>query len=244
MALTSVQLLRKQTEAWGCSLDDSAVESLVSYARFLEDYRVANIIGVRDISLVLRDHILDSLSCVLAKPIYDARSLVDVGSGGGLPGVPLKIVRPDLRVGLVEATSKKAEFLRRAVDHLSLGDTEIINARVEKLGHEADHRGFYDVSTARAVASLSVLVEYCLPLVRQGGYFIAMKADLSREEAEAGRRAARIVGAELSDEIPVSFLPEIPAKRRQLLIFTKTSATPLEYPRRVGLPKKRPLGLG
>ena len=209
----------------------------------LRDYEEANVIGTRELRGVILDHVLDSLSCFLFEPLGAARSLADVGTGGGLPGVPIKIVEPEIRTTLVEATAKKARFLRRVVERLSLEDVKVENARVEEIARTDAHRGVYDVATARAVARLSVVAEYCVPLLRVGGHVISMKGRLEDEEIAEGERAAEKLGARLSQLIRVPRLPELEKKERCLVILEKTEETPREYPRNVGVPAKRPLGM-
>ncbi|MGB3635839.1 MAG: 16S rRNA (guanine(527)-N(7))-methyltransferase RsmG, partial [Rubrobacteraceae bacterium] len=242
IAVIEVEIVKRQAEAWGVRLGNNESEVLLRYARQLGDYREANIVGTRDASRLLIDHVLDSLSCLLSESVRRERELVDIGSGGGLPGIPLKIVRPDLALTLVEATGKKARFLEQVVGELTLDGTEVVNERAETLGHEQAYRGKYNVATARALAPLSTLCEYCLPLVRKGGCLVAMKAAPDKNEIEAGRKAAKVLGAEISDFIEVEFIPELPAKRRCLVVMGKVEETPMEYPRRAGVPKKNPLG--
>src|SRR5918998_1926871 len=133
-------LLRLQAAAWGLSLDPHRLARLEEYARVLRDYEEANVIGTRELRGVILDHVLDSLSCFLFEPLGAARSLVDVGSGGGLPGIPIKIVEPAMRTVLVEATAKKVRFLRGAVEGLGLEDVEVTNARVEEIARTGAHR--------------------------------------------------------------------------------------------------------
>jgi 16S rRNA (guanine527-N7)-methyltransferase len=236
-------LLRRQAAAWGLSLDPFRLAYLEEYARILRDYKEANVIGTRDLRGVILDHVLDSLSCLLFEPLRAARCLVDVGSGGGLPGVPIKIVEPAVRTTLVEATAKKARFLRSVVERLSLDGIEVENARVEELARTVAHRGIYDVATARAVARLSVVAEYCVPLLRVGGRVISMKGRLEDEEISEGEKAAALLGARFSHLIRVPRLPELEKKERCLVILEKVGETPREYPRSVGVPAKRPLGM-
>jgi 16S rRNA (guanine527-N7)-methyltransferase len=236
-------LLRLQAAAWGLSLDPHRLARLEGYARLLRDYEEANVIGTRDLGVVVLDHLLDSLSCFLFEPLCAARSLIDVGSGGGLPGVPIKIVEPAVRTTLVEATAKKARFLRRVAERLSLEGVEVENARVEEIARTDAHRGVYDVATARALARLSVVAEYCVPLLRVGGHVISMKGRLEDEEIAEGERAAERLGARFSQLIRVPRLPELQKKERCLVILEKRVETPAEYPRNVGMPAKRPLGM-
>jgi 16S rRNA (guanine527-N7)-methyltransferase len=237
------ELLRLQAVAWGLALDPHRLARLEGYARLLRDHEEANVIGTRELRGVILDHVLDSLSCFLFEPLGEARSLVDVGSGGGLPGVPIKIVEPGMRTTLVEATAKKARFLRRVVQSLSLGGVEVENARVEEIARADAHRGVYDVATARAVARLSVVAEYCVPLLMVGGYMISMKGRLEDEEIIEGERAAERLGARFAQLIRVPRLPVLEKKERCLVILEKVEETPGEYPRKVGVPAKRPLGM-
>lgn len=242
MATDGIEVFREQLDEWGLRLKDPAVETLLRYARRLSSYREANVVGTKDLRRLLLEHVLDSLSCLLYEPLRGVRRVVDVGSGGGLPGVPLKIARPETEVTLVEATGKKARFLQQAAEDLLLDGVEVANARAEGLGQDPAHRERYDAATARALAPLPTLAEYCLPLVREGGCVVAMKAMPEEKEVEEGRKAAARLGAEISRLVKVEFLQQLPEKQRCLAIMTKTSETPQEYPRRPGIPKKRPLG--
>src|ERR687890_209838 len=197
--MRSLEILEAQAASWGAHLDDKALVRLLRYAQLLSFYETANVIGTRDLDRILLDHVLDSLSCLLHEPLFRARRLADVGSGGGLPGIPIKIVRPDLATTLVESTGKKAEFLQHAVDEIGLRGVEVANRRVEDLGRAPAHRGAYDVVTCRAVARLSVLAEYCVPLLNTGGFVIAMKGRLDSEELAEGRGALEALGAEVGE---------------------------------------------
>jgi 16S rRNA (guanine527-N7)-methyltransferase len=225
------------------SLAPDRLARLGRFARFLRDYEEANVIGSRELRGIILDHVLDSLSCFLFEPLWVARRLADVGSGGGLPGVPIKVVNPKLGTTLVESTTKKARFLHRATENLSLEGVEVMNARVEEVARSDGHRGDYDVATARAVARLSVVAEYCVPLLRVGGYMISMKGRLGDEEVAEGERAAEHLGAKVAQLIQVPRLPEIEKKERCLVILEKVGETPGKYPRNVGVPSKKPLGM-
>lgn len=209
----------------------------------LSDYEEANVIGTRDMREVLLEHVLDSLSCFLFGPLNEEGPLVDVGSGGGLPGLPIKLVAPHMRVTLVEATAKKVRFLRHALESMALDSVTVVNGRAEEVGRAEEHREVYDVATARAVARLAVVAEYCVPLLRVGGHAVFMKGKLDREELSEGERAVDKLGAEVSEVIRVSRLPEIGEKHRSLVIVRKVGETPNRYPRSVGMPAKRPLGM-
>jgi 16S rRNA (guanine527-N7)-methyltransferase len=164
---------------------------------------------------------------------------VDVGSGAGFPGLPLRIVCPALKLTLVEATAKKAEFCRHVAEGLGLRGVEVVHARAEETGQEARHRQSYDVATARAVATLPVLLEYLLPLVRMGGRVLAQKGENAPAEVQQSQRALEILGGRLR-QLHVIELPGV-AEARYIVEVEKTAATPAAYPRRPGIPSKRPL---
>jgi 16S rRNA (guanine527-N7)-methyltransferase len=241
--MSSVDALRVQAGAWGLRLGGRELDHLLRFTEFLAGYQEANVIGTRDFDSVMLDHIADSLSCFLSGVFEGARTLVDVGSGGGLPGVPLAIVEQDLRVTLVEATGKKTRFLNQAIDDLGLTNVAVSNTRVEELGQQEAYRGAYDVATARALARLSVVAEYCVPLLRVGGCLISMKGRLDEYEITQGRSAAEQLGAEVEKIIRVPLLPQVGDKERHLVVVRKVRETPGRYPRSVGVPAKKPLGL-
>ena len=238
------EVLERQARAWGLTLGEAERDLLLAYARLLAFYDRANVIGTRDLGGIVLDHVVDSLSCLLFAPLSSAKRLADVGSGGGLPGIPIKIAKPDLETTLIESTGKKSRFLEYAVGALALDGVTVANSRVEDLARSSAHRGEYDVTTTRAVAHLSVVAEYCVPLLRVGGFSVSMKARLEGPEFTEGRRAIESLGARISECIPVSFVPEVGEKARQLVIIEKVRETNSRYPRKPGTPAKRPLGVG
>jgi 16S rRNA (guanine527-N7)-methyltransferase len=241
--MDALDVMEIQAAAWGLRLGHDRRGRMQEYARKLALYDRANVIGTRDLDRILLEHVLDSLSCYLHEPLFRARRLADVGSGGGLPGIPIKIMRPDLATTLVESTSKKVRFLKHAVEGLGLQGIEVAHTRVEDLGRTRAHRGAYDVVTCRAVARLSVVAEYCVPLLEAGGCAIVMKGRLEPEEFAEGDRAVDALGAKVAATTKVPTLPEVGEKARQLVILEKIRETPARYPRRPGIVTKRPLGL-
>ncbi len=228
--------------AWGLGFSREQWDSFEAFSWLLHSYEEANVIGTKDLRGVFIDHVLDSLSCLLFEPLRGGGRLVDVGSGGGLPGIPLSIASPDLATVLVEATGKKVRFLRHAVESLSL-HMEIVKTRAEDFARGASGREGFGFATSRAVARLSVVLEYCVPLLRVGGYAVSMKGRLEGEEFEEGERAADKLGARVVEVIRVPMLPEIGQKERRLVVFEKVRETPARYPRAVGVPAKKPLGV-
>ncbi len=232
----------RQLYLWGLEIGEEAKDRLLRYAGLLSEYDKANVIGTRDFDEVLRRHVLDSLSCLLFAPLREAEKVADVGSGGGLPGLPLAIMLPEAEFKLFEATGKKAAFLRYAAAELQLGNVRVVNARVEESARDREHRGEYDVCTARALARLSVIAEYALPLLRRGGSVVAMKGYLEADERAEGERALAKLGGRIGEEIQVKQLPTEEQRERRLLVLEKIEETPGTYPRRTGTPARSPLG--
>ena len=237
-----LEQLRVQCNDWGIELDASQLKLLSAYADLLSRYELANVIGTRDRDQIITEHFVDSLSCLAATAAQWHGSLIDVGTGGGLPGVPLGIACPNLHVILLEATEKKVRFLEYVKTKLELENLTVLHARAEAAGRESRYRAASDLATARALAALPVVLEYCAPLVRTGGKVLALKGQLQEGELSRGVAAAHKLGAELSETLVLNYRPQLPQKERRLIVFDKVSVTLAGFPRRIGLAKKRPLG--
>lgn len=224
----------------GIRLTKDQVDALRVYEHELLEWNARfNLTAIDDPQKVRIKHFLDSLTCLCVLRETPFESLIDVGTGAGFPGLPIKIVYPHIRLTLVESVGKKAAFCRHMVETLGLDNVEVIQERAEALGHIQMHREQYDWAVARAVAILPVLAEYLLPLVRMGGGMLAMKGELAPAEAHAAEHAARVLGGHLRRLVPIH-LPGV-AEERYLVVMDKIAATPKPYPRRVGLPAKKPL---
>jgi 16S rRNA (guanine527-N7)-methyltransferase len=184
-------------------------------------------------------HFLDSLSCLCVMRDTPMERVIDIGTGAGFPGIPLKIFYPPMRLTLVESVGKKASFCRHVVQALGLEGVEVLQDRAEALGQAPGQRERYDWALARAVAVMPVLAEYLLPLVKVGGAMLALKGESAPAEAHTADRAMRLLGGHLRKLVPVT-LPGV-AEERYLVVVDKIAATPLTYPRRVGVPTKSPL---
>jgi 16S rRNA (guanine527-N7)-methyltransferase len=224
-------------------LTPAQINSFRLYAQELAAWNEKfNLTAIKEPKDVEIKHFADSLSCLLAiRNTQHGLRIVDVGSGAGFPGVPLKIVCPDAKITLVESVGKKAKFLNHLVEKLELKNITVIQSRAEEIGHLAEHRERYDWAVARAVAVMPILLEYLLPLVKIGGKVLAQKGETAPAEAQAkdAEKAARILGGTL-DQIKQVELPTI-VEPRYLVIFNKTAATPNRYPRRAGTPTKEPI---
>jgi 16S rRNA (guanine527-N7)-methyltransferase len=198
-----------------------------------------NLTAIRDPQEVRTKHFLDSLTCLLAIRDTTIEHVIDVGTGAGFPGIPLKIAYPKMRLTLVESVGKKADFCRHVVNILQLERVRVIQERAEVLGQSIEHRERYDWAIGRAVALMPILAEYLLPLAKVGGRMLAMKGESGPAEAHSAEQAMRLLGGHLRQLIPVTL--QGVADERYLIVIDKVAATPQCYPRRVGMPAKQPL---
>lgn len=221
-------------------LSRAQLSALTLYERELMDWNARfNLTAIRDPQEIHIKHFLDSLTCLLAMRDPPPDKLVDIGTGAGFPGIPIKIIHPKIQLTLVESVGKKAEFCRHVVKILDLQGVDVVQERAETMGQDPSFRERYDWAVARAVAILPVLAEYLLPLVRVGGSMLAMKGESGPSEAHSSEHALRVLGGHLRQLMPVT-LPGV-AEERYLVVIDKVAATPANYPRKVGIPAKRPL---
>lgn len=217
-------------------------EQLAQFTRYyellVETNKVMNLTAITEPEEVAVKHMVDSLLAFEAA--MAGKTLVDVGTGAGFPGVPLKIYCPSLKVTLVDSLGKRLRFLEQVISELGLKGIRCEHLRAEDAGHNKKHREQYDYVTARAVARLSVLSEYCLPLAKKGGQFIALKGSRFAEEIEEGEAAVKILGGKIISAEPVK-LPGLD-DGRAIIKIAKIKATPAQYPRKAGTPEKQPLG--
>lgn len=227
----------------GLEISPQIVSIFEWYGRELAEWnKRVNLTAIRDPEEIEIKHFLDSLSCLQVMQPAPGDRVVDVGTGAGFPGLPLKIIYPQIRLTLVESIGKKLKFCRHVVHTLGLKDVEILQVRAENLGQERTHRQRYDWAVARAVAVMPVLVEYLLPLLRVGGQAVIQKGESGPREAQDAEYAIKILGGQLNQIRKVE-LPRV-VETRHLILIDKAAATPDRYPRRAGIPSKRPLEEG
>jgi len=234
------KLVHETQRLFGVHLTGRQVVSLMTFERELLAWNDKyNLTAIRDVEGIRTKHFLDSFSCVLAWKGNPPRRLIDIGTGAGFPGIPLKILYPSMRLTLVESVGKKANFCRHIVETLKLEITEVVNARGEEVGQMSAHRENYDWSVARAVATLPVLAEYLLPLVVVGGAMLAQKGQSGPAETHKAEKAFKLLGGQTRQLLPVT-LPGV-VDERFLVVVDKVAATPPQYPRKPGIPAKKPL---
>lgn len=237
MEQTLVKYLRDGAAEFGVSLDDKMVSDLFEYKRILLEWNEKmNLTAIVEDKEFILKHFTDSLSIVPC--LKGTGSVIDVGTGAGFPGIPLKIACPELDVVLLDSLEKRVGFLKTVIGELGLKGISAVHMRAEDAGRSSKFRESFDAATARAVASMPVLLEYCLPLVRVGGIFTAMKGS-STDELSASARALQILGGEI-EEIKEFDLPGSDI-RRNIIIVRKLRQSPTNYPRKAGKPSKEPL---
>lgn len=224
----------------GIRLSQAQLNMLSQYENALIEWNSRfNLTSIREVGEIRIKHFLDSLTCLIAIRNTPMENIIDVGSGAGFPGLPLKILQPNIHLTLIESVGKKASFLRYVTELLELDYVEVIQERAEVVAQLPKHRQVYDWALARAVANLPVLVEYLLPFVRVSGSALAMKGENAPVEVQSAERACRILGGHVRKLIPVT-LPGV-VEERYLVVIDKIAATPPAYPRHPGTPSKKPL---
>lgn len=234
------QVLINGLEKWNIQIDQKQQEQLEAYYDLLIEWNsFMNLTGITEYEEVLVKHFLDSLALFREKSYKAKLSLLDMGTGAGFPGIPLKIVYPDIKVTLVDSLNKRIKFLDEVISKLELHDIIAIHARAEELARKEEYREQYDMVVSRAVARTVSLAEFCIPYVKVGGYFIPYKSGNIQEELEEAQHAIKVLGGKyegiLDFELPNSDM------QRTLIYIKKIKTTPKAYPRAGGRPLKSPL---
>lgn len=226
--------------AKGISLSSQQIQQYETYYSTLVEWNEKmNLTAITDKPEVYLKHFYDSISAAFYFDFNQPLHICDVGAGAGFPSIPIKIAFPNLSVTIVDSLNKRIGFLEHLSKELGLNDVHFIHDRAETFGQKKEYREKYDVVTARAVARLSVLSELCLPLVKIGGTFVAMKGASAKDELDAGKKAIAILGGKLHQSYSFTLPQE--ESERNILIINKEKATPKKYPRKPGTPNKTPI---
>lgn len=230
----------KDAAELGVSLTQKQIGQFMCYYEMLVEWNgFMNLTAITAFDEVMKKHFIDSMSLIKAKKLENELQIIDVGTGAGFPGLVLKIAFPQLEITLLDSLNKRIQFLDVVIQKLDLSNVMTIHGRAEDYARPEKLRERYDIAVSRAVSNLSTLSEYCLPFVKQGGYFIPYKSEKISEEAEAAKRAIDLLGGKIDKQIDFT-LPDSDIYRNFILI-KKCSSTPRKYPRKAGMPSKEPL---
>lgn len=207
------------------------------YEMLVEKNKVMNLTGITEWNEVLEKHFLDSISLIRVIDLDQELTVMDMGTGAGFPGIPLKIAFPKLKVTLADSLNKRVLFLQEVIDSLKLEGIEAIHGRAEDLARDKKYREQYDLAVSRAVANLSTLSEYCLPFVKIGGKFISYKSGEIEEEVSSSKSAVFLLGGKIINSVKF----ELGESGRSFIVIDKVNGTPKSYPRKAGTPSKKPL---
>jgi 16S rRNA (guanine527-N7)-methyltransferase len=224
----------------GITLSPYQITLLEEYERELRRWNKRfNLTAIDEPTKIHVKHFLDSFSSLLVIKNTPLERMIDIGTGAGFPGIPLKILLPEIEMVLVDSVGKKTDFCQHIVDHLKLTGVQVIHERAERLARKGEFREKFDWAVARAVSRLSTLAEYMLPFVKIGGRMLAMKGDQGPFETQQAHQAVSVLGGELQQVRKIT-LPGV-TEDRFLITIGKVATTPEKYPRRVGVPSKKPL---
>lgn len=239
MATELEQYLKIGADQLGIGIKEEEIKDFLNYYRLLvEENKKYNLTSIVDQKEVAIKHFVDSLACIKAFE-FKAKKVADIGTGAGFPGIPLKIIYKDMNLLLTDSVNKKVGFVQKIIDRLSLEGASVIQARAEEMGRQKAYRESFDVVVSRAVASMNILLEYCLPLVRVGGIFLSMKGPGADAEIVNAANALEKLGGEIIENKRI-VLPVL-GDERYLVLVKKIAPTPAAYPRRPGMPAKKPL---
>lgn len=238
--MTNADILKKGIEDLGLKCSDETIDKFSKYREILVEWnQKMNLTGIEEEKEVYIKHFLDSVAAVKKGYIKDGMSIIDVGTGAGFPGLPLRICLENSKVTLLDSLNKRINFLSEVCTNINIDDIELIHGRAEDFGKDEKYREQYDIATARAVAGLPILMEFCVPFIKVGGYFVCLKGPNADTELEESRKAMEILGLEFVEKIDVE-LPEIELKHN-IVVFKKVNSTPAKYPRKAGKPVKTPI---
>ena len=236
--MVNIELLKSDAEKLGLSIDDGKIMQFPKLAELLvEQNKTMNLTAITDPDGIAVKHFADSISVLTATEFAENARVLDVGTGAGFPGIPLLIMRPDLDLTMLDSTAKKLKYVANTVDELGLS-ANVLHTRAEEAGQSKEYRETFDIVCSRAVAALNVLCEYCLPFVKVGGYFVAMKAAKAQEEIDGAKAAIKLLGGKIVEEKSFNLSD---GGERNIIIIKKISHVPPKYPRVSAQIAKKPL---
>ncbi len=233
-------LLKEGCNQFNISISEEQISQFFEYKRILLEWNEKmNLTAIEEERDIVIKHFLDSITCCLIEELKGSGSIIDVGTGAGFPGIPLRIMLPEIKLTLLDSLNKRINFLKEVCDELKLSEVSFVHGRAEDMGQSKLYREKFDYAVARAVAPLNVLAEYCLPFVRVGGYFICQKGPQLEEEMKGAKKAISILGGEVIKQEIIK-LPFSDISHR-IAVIKKVKQTPTNYPRKAGKPSKEPI---
>lgn len=233
------KLLKEGLSKINLEISDKQIDQFMRYYELLLEWNsVMNLTAITEFEDVISKHFIDSISITNILNISNQK-IIDIGTGAGFPGIPLKIMFPEIEITLLDSLNKRVNFLNHIIDELSLDKIEAIHGRAEDIAHNEDYRENYDIALSRAVARLPILLEYCIPFVKENGYFISYKSENVDEEIELSKKALETLASEFIDSKKYKLKDS--ENERYLVMIRKNDKISKKYPRKAGLPAKRPL---
>ncbi|MBV4420029.1 16S rRNA (guanine(527)-N(7))-methyltransferase RsmG [Clostridium tyrobutyricum] len=234
------EIMRSACLDSGVDFDRKKYKDFLEYKNLIQVWnKKINLTSIVEDDEIIKKHFIDCIKVFKFSPIKDSHNFIDIGSGAGFPGIPIGIIKPDMNGLLLDSLNKRIKFLDEVIDKLNLENIQTIHGRAEDICRKNEYRESFDVSVSRAVANLTVLSEFCLPYVKIGGYFIAMKGPSLKQEIDESKHAIDILGGHIEDIIKVDI--EDSELNHNLVIIKKINSTPKVYPRKAGTVSKKPL---
>ena len=236
----STTSFEKGLKQLGISLEEHQIRQFLEYYEILVEWnKVMNLTGITEYEEVIAKHFLDSLALVKVCDLSGHKKVIDIGTGAGFPGIPLKIAFPELEIVLLDSLNKRIKFLNEVIEKLGLKNIRTIHGRAEDFARQKEYRENFDLCVSRAVANMSTLSEYCLPYVACGGKFIPYKSGKIDEEVTKAQKAVKILGGKISETVKFQLVDT--DMERSFVVVEKEKNTPKKYPRKAGMPAKEPL---
>lgn len=233
-------MLNEACQSMGLSFDEEKYNKFIKYKDLIKEWnQKINLTAITDDEEIIKKHFIDSIKVFNCDYVKNAKSVIDIGTGGGFPGIPMRIVKEDSKMVLLDSLNKRINFLNEVINDLNLSNIKTIHGRAEDFAQTAEYRQRFDLAVSRAVANLTVLLEFCLPYVKVGGYFVALKGPAIEEEIKAAEGALKALGGKIEKIIEVDI--EGSDLKHNLLVVKKIKDTPKKYPRKAGMVTKNPI---